>query len=120
VTPYQLNDEASAEMRATIVEVAELRALRDRMPLEPPRLRELREAADVRDAMAPTLRAMCERAHGAGLRVEALLVQVKRAWRDLPEVPRAEAIASRDVQLDGVIAVLIQEYYREPARRRLA
>jgi len=92
----------------TVVSADDLRAVRAALPRALPRARAERAEVEV------PLRAVCERAHRLGLRAEELLVQVKGLWRELPEARRVEALASRDEQLDVLVSLLIEEFYRAP------
>ena len=61
------------------------------------------------------LRRTCAAAHARGLRAEQLLVLVKDAWNELPEVrrlPRHDA----DGMLARVVTLCVGEYYRPRGR----
>jgi hypothetical protein len=90
-----------------VVSTADLREVRRALARGP------RRNADV----AVPLRVVCERAHHAGIRAEQLLVQVKRAWRELPEVRRVESLATRDEELDDLVSALIEQFYLMPDKR---
>ena len=60
--------------------------------------------------------ALCARGRDAGLRVEEVIVQLKRAWRQLPGTPRFEALSHRDGRLDRVVTALIEQYFDGPRR----
>ena len=60
------------------------------------------------------LRLMSEDAHRRGVRAEQVIVALKEAWRSLPEVQTLPAGGPRDTVLEGVITMLIEEYYARP------
>ena len=104
------SDQPRGERPPLVVSVDELRALRSAPPAEV-------RSAGLADDVAVPLRAVCARAHRAGLRVEEVLVQVKQVWRELPEARRLEALASRDEQLDRIVTALIERFYRDDDSR---
>ena len=58
--------------------------------------------------------ALCTRARGAGLRIEEALVEVKRAWREIPGSQRFEAPSHRDARLDRIVTAFIAHYFERP------
>lgn len=90
-------------------------------------LRTIRDALDHHTAvprlsgeLEARIASMCTRGRDAGLRVEELLIQIKRAWRELPGTPRFEALSHRDTRLDKVVTTLIERYFDRPSAGRTA
>jgi hypothetical protein len=83
--------------------------------------------AAVRDALSekgsttssPALRRAAQRAaeaaRDAGLRVEALLVVVKREWQDLPDADVLPTREVRDRCITQAVSACIEAYYAKPS-----
>ena len=59
------------------------------------------------------IRELCEEAHACGARVEHVIILLKDARRELPEVRRANRDDAEDT-LSRVITLCIDEYYGPP------
>ena len=65
--------------------------------------------AEIRQA----LRAMSAEARAESLRVEQVIVALKRVWESLPEVRRASDRQEQNRLLERVVTLCIQEYYAD-------
>jgi hypothetical protein len=65
--------------------------------------------AEIRQA----LRAMSEEAHAESLKVEQVIVALKRVWESLPEVRRASDRLEQNRVLERVVTLCIEEYYAD-------
>ena len=96
--------------QAAVITCADVRPLRDALGDDA-------AASELPLEIAAPIGALCDRARGAGLRIEEVLVQVKRAWRELPGMPRYEALTHRDARLDRIVTSVIRRYYDHAGRR---
>lgn len=59
------------------------------------------------------LRPLVQNARDAGCTVEHVLVEVKRAWGDLPEARRAATSHERARPLERVVTICIEMFYEQ-------
>ena len=67
---------------------------------------------DLNDALRPSLRPVVDEARTAGLLAEQLLRLMKESWRAFPKKVGEDREEAK-VQLDGLITLCIEEFYRE-------
>lgn len=58
------------------------------------------------------LNALCAEAHGRGLRAEELVIKLKQALLQLPEVQALPHGSDRNDLLNRIVSLCIEEYYR--------